>query len=147
MKLGPVFSLGVPQQPCMHKITNRWKYGLNLSLKVQENIKRKSTFSCITLLSDTWNLVSLGWKITSFSKTTQLWREQFLTMFFYYQQLLITLYQVSFYADNYFELFPIVSSPANIDGSIHWNFRNHIISTYTAVCCIHSVDIPLFCAL
>ena len=46
---------------------------------------------------------SNSWKITSFSKTTSHQREPFLTMFYTYQPLPITRYQVRFYADNYFE--------------------------------------------
>ena len=45
------------------------------------------------------------WKVTSFSKTTLIQREPFLTTFYTF----ITRYQVSFYADN-FEKVHIVSS-------------------------------------
>ena len=43
---------------------------------------------------------SNSWKTTSFTKTTLLQREPFLTMF-YYQPLPITRYQVSFYANSF----------------------------------------------
>ena len=46
---------------------------------------------------------SNSWKITSFSKTTLLQREPFLTMF-YTEQLPITRYQVRFYANNLFSI-------------------------------------------
>ena len=80
----PVFSLGVSQY--IHKITNLWKFELNRSSKLQDNNERKNTLvtrSCV--LSDAWfwDLKFWNsWKITSFSKTTSLQRELFLTMFY-----------------------------------------------------------------
>ena len=58
---------------------------------------------------------SNSWKITSFSKTAPLQREPFLTIFFYYQPLPTTRYQVRFYANNYFEQLPIVSNAFKTD--------------------------------
>ena len=46
---------------------------------------------------------SNSWKITSFSKTTPLQREPFLTIFYTINELSITRYHVMFYANNYFE--------------------------------------------
>ena len=43
----PVFSLGVSQH--MHKITNLWKFGLNWSLKLQEDNERKKQLCCTNL--------------------------------------------------------------------------------------------------
>ena len=55
---------------------------------------------------------SISWKITSFSKTMSLQRDPFLTInnVLYHQPLPITCYQVRFYAYNYFEYLPIVST-------------------------------------
>ena len=43
------------------------------------------------------------WKITSFSKTTTLQMEACLTMFYIMNSSPLLVYQVSFYACNYFE--------------------------------------------
>ena len=78
----PVFSHGVSQH--MHELTNLWKFGLNRSSKLRDNNERKNTLvtqSCVRL--DGWfRLKTNSWKITSFSKTTPLQRELFLTMFY-----------------------------------------------------------------
>ncbi len=96
----PVFSLGVSQH--MHKITNLWKFELNWSSELRNNNGTKNTLvtrSCV--LSDAWfrdltrevrdltrevevsrSIQILYWEITSFSKTTLLQREPFLTMFY-----------------------------------------------------------------
>jgi hypothetical protein len=69
----PVFSLAVSQH--MHKTTSLWKFQLN----------RSSSFQVLdfeTSNSKSEVLKSNSWKITSFSKTTPLQREQFLTMFY-----------------------------------------------------------------
>ena len=59
---------------------------------------------------ETSNSKSNSWKITFFSKTIVTSEGAVSHNFFYYQQLSIARYQVSFYASNYFELLPIVSS-------------------------------------
>ena len=67
-------------------------------------------FRCLTLRPQ--NLVGLKIKfvdITSFSNTMSLQREPFLILF-YTIKLSPTRYQVRFYANNYFEQFPIVST-------------------------------------
>ena len=95
----------------MHKLTNLWKFWLNWSSKLQENNDRKNTIVAqICVLSDAWKRLHQAWsllifelEITFFSKTTLLQMEPFLTIFVYYQQLFIISYQVSFYANKYFE--------------------------------------------
>ena len=84
------FTVSVSQH--MHKITNLWKFELNRSSKLRDNYERKNTLvtrSCVLSVLDfeTSNsklevLKSNLWKITSFSKTTLLQRELFLTMFY-----------------------------------------------------------------
>ena len=88
----PVFSLGVSQH--MHKITNVWKFELNWSSKLRGKVimEEKTPLShevvCFQMLefetSNSKSEVSKSntWKITSFSKTTSLQREPFLTMFY-----------------------------------------------------------------
>ena len=74
----PVFSLGVSKH--MHKIPNLWKFELDWSSVLREVV-------CFQMLdfensnSELEVLKSNSWKITSFSKTTSLQRELFLTMF------------------------------------------------------------------
>ena len=88
----PVFSLGVHVSQHMHKKTNLWKFEFNWSSMLWDNNERKNTLvtrSCV--LSDAWFreetsnsksevLKSKSWKMTSFSKTTLLQREPYLTM-------------------------------------------------------------------
>ena len=89
----PVFSLGVSQH--MHKITNLWKFKLNWSMKRKTPLSHEVV--CFQMLSEVvcFQMLDFGtsnsklevskstsWKITSFSKTTSLQREPFLTMFF-----------------------------------------------------------------
>ena len=84
-----------------HKITNLWKFELNIG---RRSCHALVTRSCV--LSDAWFRDLLNsWKITSFSKTTLLQREPFFfhNVLFVYQPLPITRYQVRFYANNYFE--------------------------------------------
>ena len=52
---------------------------------------------------------SNSWKTTSFSKTTLL-QEPFLTIVLYYQPLPITHYQMRYYANNFLEQLPTVST-------------------------------------
>ena len=92
----------------MHKITNLWKFGLNWSSKLQENNERKNTLVaqivCFQMLIKASGLKSFifEWEITSFSKTVT--SEGAVSHnVLYYQQLSIARYQVSFYANNYFE--------------------------------------------
>ena len=67
-------------------------------------------FQLNVLISMLWSsfgeissLLLFEWEMTSFSKTMLLQREPFLLNIFYHQQISITRYQVSFYANNYFE--------------------------------------------
>ena len=64
-------------------------------------------FRCLILRPQTLNNYEVSkynsMKMTSFSKTTSSHREPFLTMFFTYQPLPITPYQVVLCANNYFE--------------------------------------------
>ena len=84
----PLFSLGVSQH--MHKITNLRKFELNWLSKLRDNNGRKKAHLshkvvCFMLDFGTsksrYTSVSNPLKITSFSKTTLLQREPFLTMF------------------------------------------------------------------
>ena len=50
-----------------------------------------------------WSLLIFEWEITSFSKTTVTSEGAVSHNVLYYQQLSIARYQVSFYANNYFE--------------------------------------------
>ena len=125
----PVFSLGVSQH--MHKITNLWKFELNWSSKLRDKNERKKTHlvtqSCV--LSDAWFRVSnsksevsksKSWKITLFSKTSE---GAFFHNVLYYQPLPTTRYQVRFYANNYFEQLPTVSTAfkLNVLQLQNWN--------------------------
>ena len=87
----PVFSLAVSQH--MHKITNLWKFELNWSSNLRDNYERKKHPCHTKLCAFRWLIFetsssksevfkSNSWKITSFSKTTFLQREPFLTMFY-----------------------------------------------------------------
>ena len=87
----PVFSLAVYHH--MHKITDQWiLFLLNRSSKLRENNERNTNLShvvvCFLMLdfetSNSKSEVSKSnsWKSTSFSKTTLLQREPFLTMFY-----------------------------------------------------------------
>ena len=105
----------------MHKITNLWKFELYWSSKLRDyNEQKKNTLShevvCFQMItSETSNSKSEvsksnSWKMTSFSKTIILQRKLFLTMFYTINSspLLVTNY--IFYANNYFEWLPIVST-------------------------------------
>ena len=101
----------------MHKITDLWKFDLNWSSKLQDNNGRKNTIvvqSCV--LSDAgfrdlkmqfsgleikFKHMYIGGKWLLSQKLHYFRRSRFVTM--YYQQLSIACYQVSFYANNYFE--------------------------------------------
>ena len=79
-----VFKVRVSQH--MHKITNLWTFELNRSSNLRDNNERKKR-PCHTKLCAFWCLISKlqilnSWKITSFSKTTSLQRELFLTTFY-----------------------------------------------------------------
>ena len=103
----------------MHKITNLWKFGLTWSSKLQELNERKNTFvSQICVLSDAYT----GKRLPRGLKSFIIWVRNYLSLKTYvtsdgadshivlnYQQLSIARYQVSFFANNYFE-YPIVSS-------------------------------------
>ena len=85
-----VFTVGVSQH--MHKITNMGKFELNRSSTLRDNNARKTPLSyevvCFLMLDfETSNSklevsISNSWKMVSFSKTTSLQRELFLTMFY-----------------------------------------------------------------
>ena len=71
------------------KITSLSKFGLNWSSKLRENDERKNTLvRRICVLSDNnkrllaKSLLLFKWELTSFSTTTLLQRESFLTMFY-----------------------------------------------------------------
>ena len=77
----------------MHKITNLWKFELNWSSKLRDNYERKRTplshevvfFQLLDFGTSNSKLEvskSNSWKISSFSKSTSLQREPFLTMFY-----------------------------------------------------------------
>ena len=83
----PVFSLGVSQH--MHKITNLWKFELDWSSELRDNYERKNTLitrSCMLDFETSNSILEVSksnwWKILSFSKTTPLQRDLFLTMFY-----------------------------------------------------------------
>ena len=103
----PVFSLGVSQH--MHKITNLWKFELNWSSKLQENNEEKTPllhkFVCFQMPNQTSGLKSIIIWVRNY-----LFLKNYVTSegavshnVLYYQQLSIARYQVSFYANNYFE--------------------------------------------
>ena len=105
----PVFSLGVSQQ--VHKITNLWKVELNRSSMLLNKRKKNTLVTRSCVLSDAWfrdlhskSEVSISnpWKIL-FSRKLRYFRGAVSHNVLYYQQLLITCDQVSFYANNYFE--------------------------------------------
>ena len=114
----PVLSFGVSQH--MHKITNLWKFELNWSLKLRHNNESKSTLvrrSCV--LSDAWFRDPQNLILRSRNQTWEnnFFLEKYVTSegavshnVLHYQPLPITLYQVRFYANNYFESLPIVST-------------------------------------
>ena len=103
----------------MHKITNLWKFELNWSLKLRDNYERKKPLShevvCFQMLDfETSNLILRSWnqirgKLLLSRKV--LHSEGAVSHnVLYYQQHPITRYQVRFYANNYFEQLPIVST-------------------------------------
>ena len=114
----PVFSLAVSQH--MHKITNLWKFELDWSLELLDKWKKKNIFvtrSCV--LSDGWfrDLKFLIWGLEIKFVANYFFLENYATSegavshnVLYYQPLPITRYQVRFYANNYFEQLPIVST-------------------------------------
>ena len=59
-------------------------------------------FTCI-IKHFRWSILLFEWEITSFSKTTFLQREPFLTLVYTIMQLSIIRNQVNCYANNYFE--------------------------------------------
>ena len=107
--------------PSMHKITNLWKFELNIGRRSGEIIKKKNlvTRSCVLKMFDFETSKSnfevsksTSWKITIFSKTTLHQRESYLTMFYTINLSLWLVTNTSkVYATDYFELLPIVSSP------------------------------------
>ena len=115
-----VFSVGVSQQT--HKITNLLNFEVNWSLKLQNNNERKTPSShqvvCFQMLdfetSKSHSELSKpnSWKITSFSKGY--FRGSCFSQCF----ILSTALKVSFYANNYFEELPIVSTAFNRTGMV-----------------------------
>ena len=86
-----VFSLGVSQ--LMHKITNLWKFELNIGQRsckiiMKEKHPRHTKVVCFQMLDfetskSNSDVAKLNlWKITSFSNTTLLKREPFLKKFY-----------------------------------------------------------------
>ena len=105
----------------MHIITYLWKFELNRSSKLRDNIERKTPIShevvCFQMLDfETSNSISEvsksnSWTNTSFSKIMSLQREPFLTMCYTINlSPLLDRHQLRFYANNYFELLPKVST-------------------------------------
>ena len=101
----------------IHKITNLWKFEFNWSSNLRDNNERikkkpchmKWCFQMLDFGTSTSNSEvskSNSWKVTSFSKTTLLHREPFDTICYTINS--IAYYQVSLYANNYFEYLPIV---------------------------------------
>ena len=79
------FLIGVSQN--MLNITNLWKFEVNLSWSLQDNNQRKNTLvakvvgsRCSAEVSNSMQIFLR--EITSFSKTTLLQRDPFLTMFY-----------------------------------------------------------------
>ena len=75
----------------MHKIANRWKFELNWSTKFLDNNGRKNTL----VTPSCENYFFLENYVTSEGAVSH--------NVLYYQQLSIARYEVSFYANNYFE--------------------------------------------
>ena len=107
----PVFSLGVSQHTCMHKITNLWKFELDWSSELQDNYERKKhpchtklcAFKCLISRPQILNLRSRNQFVGNIllsQKTTSLQREQFFTMFYTINS---SLPSKVLYANNYFE--------------------------------------------
>ena len=107
----PVFSLNVSQH--MHKITNQWKFEVNWSSKLRDNIEKKIPLShvlvCFQMLDfenskpNSEVTKSKAWKITAFSKNYVTSEGAASHNVLYYQTLPITRHQEGFYANNYFE--------------------------------------------
>ena len=112
-KSSNLFLHGVSQH--MHIVTNLWKFELNWSSKFGDNNERKKTLShevmCSQMLDFETSILNLrsrnqihgklllSWKLRHFrgSHSSQCF------FFFYYQQLSIACYRVSFYVKKYFE--------------------------------------------
>ena len=137
-----VFSLAVSHHK--HKITNIWKFELNRSSKLRDNDERKTTLvtrSCV--LSDAWfrdirfSFWGLETKIVEnyfFFKNYVSSEGAYSDNVLYFQPLPITRYQVSFlcyqvsffYANNYCELSPIVSTAFKVKEWKNTRFVRHI---------------------
>ena len=94
---------------------------------------------------------SNSWKNTSFSKTTSLQREPFLTMFYTVNLSPIPRYQVKFYANNCINWIPIVSTAIkDLQGAavhLRATVRNascHLHILKVKLCDFHSRLIPTF---
>ena len=105
----------------MHKITNLWRFGLSWSSKLQENNHRKTHLLYNNLCAFRCRKKASGLKYFNiwvrnylFVKELRYFTGSRFPQCFNYQQLCIAHYQVSFYANNCFELLPIVSSATNI---------------------------------
>ena len=99
----------------MHKITNLWKFELSWWSKLRDNNERKNTLvTRSSVLADAWfRDVKFLIKIVE----NYFFLENFVTSegavshhVLYCQPLLFTRYQVRFYANNYFEYLPTVST-------------------------------------
>ena len=108
----PMFSLGVSQR--MHRITNLWQLWFNWSSKLQENNDRKNTLvaQCVCFQMPNKrlharSLLIFEWEITFIQNYVSSKGAISHNVLNYH---LLSITQVSFYATNYFEYLPIVSS-------------------------------------
>ena len=105
----PVFLLGVYQH--MHKITNLWKFERSWSSNLRENNGRKNILVaqvvCLRCLEFNWTRIQFKYfsdmRNYYYLKNTLLQREPFSHNVLFYQQRSIARYQVSLYANRYFE--------------------------------------------
>ena len=116
----------------MHKITNLWKFELNRSSKLRDNNERKK-HPCHTKLCVFRWLISRPHQVLNLRSRNQihgklllsrkLWqfRGSRFSQCLYHQPLPITCHQERFYANNYFEKLPIVSTALKLNGwAVNW---------------------------
>ena len=94
----------------MHKITNLWQFELNRTTKSQENNGRKNGVVAQSVLSGLE--IKFKYFIQKLLRSRKLNTSEgaISHKILYYQQLSINRWQVSIYANNYFEWLPIVYS-------------------------------------
>ena len=111
------FTVGVSQH--MHEITNLWKFELNRSSKLWDNNERKihpyhtklCAFTCLISRPQVLNLRSRNRFVENYFSQNYVTSEGAVSHnVLYHQPLPITHHQESFYANNYFEELPLVSS-------------------------------------